>query len=80
MSKLLKTIAVIVLASQVFIGNVFAAGPDHDHGDWNTDDRNAIPFNVSNGIASNGDIWRSRKLRDIENNMYSREIVGDFWE
>jgi len=29
MSKLLKTIAVIVLASQVFIGNVFAAGPDH---------------------------------------------------
>ena len=41
---------------------VFAAGPDGDYGDWN-DSRKAWPFHPSNGLVSNGDIWRAERLR-----------------
>ena len=57
---------------------IFAAGPDGDYGDWLTD-RQATPYNATNGLASNGDIWRSRKLRDISG-RFELEIFGDFWE
>nr|HPO10431.1 prepilin-type N-terminal cleavage/methylation domain-containing protein [bacterium] len=35
---------------------IFATGPDGDHGDWGT------AYNGSNGLVSNGDVWRSRSL------------------
>ena len=57
---------------------IFAAGPDGDYGDWLTD-RQATPYNATNGLASNGDIWRSRKLRDISG-RFELEIFGDYWE
>jgi prepilin-type N-terminal cleavage/methylation domain-containing protein len=57
---------------------IFAAGPDGDYGDWRPN-RNAIPYNSSNGLASSGDIWKSRKLRDVDG-TYEHDIGGDFWE
>ena len=41
---------------------IFAAGPDHDYGDWAGDDnasvnRKAVPYRPSNGTVSNGDVW-----------------------
>jgi len=50
---------------------VFAAGPDSDHGNW------GIPYQSSNGVASIGDIWRSRKLRS---GAYEWIGKGDYWE
>lgn len=50
---------------------LFAVGPDGDHGDW------GMPYNSSNGLASNGDIWRSRPLRGDRAHYIGR---GDFWE
>ena len=41
---------------------MFAAGPDGDHGDWI--DRNAEAYNPSNGVTSNGDIWRAHVFKD----------------
>ncbi|HPA48019.1 MAG TPA: type II secretion system protein [bacterium] len=41
---------------------LFAAGPDSDYGDWN-DNRKAWPYAPSNGVASNGDIWKAMQLR-----------------
>jgi len=49
---------------------MFAAGPDHDHGDW-LDGRNAKPYMPSNGVTSNGDIWRAQVLRG---NRFFEEI------
>ncbi len=57
---------------------IFAAGPDGDYGDWYTD-RHATPYKTSNGIVSNGDVWRSRKLRDV-GGRYNEEIFGDYWD
>jgi len=37
---------------------IFAAGPDGDRGEFGT------PYNPSNGVSSDGDIWRMRSLRD----------------
>jgi prepilin-type N-terminal cleavage/methylation domain-containing protein len=41
---------------------IFAAGPDTDHGDWI--DRTAEAYNPSNGLTSNGDIWRAHVFKD----------------
>lgn len=49
---------------------IFAAGPDGDHGDW-LDGRSAKAYAPSNGINSNGDIWRAVVLRG---NRFFEEI------
>ena len=41
---------------------MFAAGPDGDHGDWI--DRKAEAYNPTNGLTSNGDVWRAHVFRD----------------
>ena len=58
---------------------IFAAGPDGDYGDWLTG-RRAIAYNSTNGIVSNGDVWRSRKLRDNYEGHGYFEIVQDYWD
>lgn len=50
---------------------VFAAGPDCDHGDWI--DRHAEPYNPSNGLVSNGDLWRAYVFRDT---YFTTEFLG----
>lgn len=50
---------------------IFAAGPDGDHGDWI--DRNAEPYNPSNGVVSNGDIWRLHIFRPT---YFNTEFLG----
>ncbi len=45
---------------------MFAAGPDHDFGDWLTN-RKATPYSPSNGVVSNGDIWKAKKLSGSTN-------------
>ena len=40
---------------------MFAAGPDADYGDW-YDGRQAKPYNPTNGVVSNGDIWKAYVL------------------
>ena len=37
-------------------GLLAACGPDSDNGDWHPDQQ-AIPYQPSNGLVSNGDIW-----------------------
>ena len=41
---------------------MFATGPDGDHGDW-FKNRKATAYQPSNGLTSNGDIWRAVHLR-----------------
>ncbi|MDX9753030.1 MAG: prepilin-type N-terminal cleavage/methylation domain-containing protein [bacterium] len=50
---------------------IFAAGPDHDHGDWI--DRNAEAYNPTNGLTSNGDIWRAHVFQDT---YFTSEFLG----
>lgn len=50
---------------------VFAAGPDGDHGDWI--DRDAEPYNPSNGVVSNGDVWR---LHVFQPTYFTDEFLG----
>jgi len=50
---------------------VFAAGPDSDHGDWI--DRKAEAYNPTNGLTSNGDIWRAHVFRD---DYFTQEFLG----
>lgn len=50
---------------------IFAAGPDHDHGDWI--DRIAEAYNPTNGLTSNGDIWRAHIFRD---DYFTKEFLG----
>ncbi|MFH1743727.1 MAG: type II secretion system protein [bacterium] len=50
---------------------MFAAGPDGDHGDWI--DRHAEAYNPSNGLTSNGDIWRAHVIRD---DYFTTEFLG----
>lgn len=54
---------------------MFAAGPDHDYGDWHTS-RVAFPYDPSNGLVSNGDIWRAKKLSGSTNPRW--EEIGLF--
>ena len=51
---------------------VFAAGPDGDHGDFGK------PYNPSNGITSDGDIWRVNILREdnYSAGYRGREVVN----
>lgn len=49
----------------------FAAGPDCDHGDWI--DRTAEAYNPSNGLVSNGDIWRAHVFKDT---YFTSEFLG----
>lgn len=58
----------------------FACGPDKDTFDWYSN-RIATPYHPSNGLASDGDIWRSRKLRirEGEGDLFMKEIMGDYW-
>jgi len=60
---------------------MFAAGPDGDSGDWITNLK-AIPYRASNGLNSDGDIWRSRKLREQpqSGNWGYFEIQQDYWD
>ena len=59
----------------------FACGPDGDTFDWYIG-RHATPYVSSNGLTSNGDVWRSRKLRirPGEGDLYQQEIFQDYWE
>ena len=50
---------------------MFGAGPDRDHGDWI--DRTATPYNVTNGLTSNGDIWRLHIFRET---FFNTEFIG----
>lgn len=50
---------------------MFAAGPDGDHGDWI--DRTAEAYNPSNGLVSNGDIWRAHVFK---NTYFTSEFLG----
>lgn len=52
---------------------IFAAGPDGDFGDWLTN-RRATPYQPSNGVASNGDIWRALPLKQGGNSQFLQEI------
>ncbi len=60
---------------------MFAAGPDGVYyGDWASTQR-VIPYQGSNGLASNGDIWRSRKLGgDQSQYPYDQEVLQDYWD
>jgi len=51
---------------------IFAAGPDGDHSEyWGP------PYNGSNGLVSDGSIWRSRVLKG---DRYNEIGASDFWE
>lgn len=50
---------------------IFAAGPDCDHGDWI--DRTAEAYNPSNGLTSNGDVWRCHVFKDT---YFTKEFLG----
>ena len=52
---------------------IFAAGPDRDHGDWI--DRNAEAYNPSNGLTSNGDVWRAHVLKG-QTDTFLKEFLG----
>lgn len=54
---------------------LFAAGPDGDTGDWYTN-RKAKPYQSSNGLISNGDVWISRKLKG---QYYDEEQLAYTW-
>ncbi len=58
----------------------FASGPDGDTFDWFIG-RHATPYNSTNGLVSNGDVWKSRKLRirPGEGDLYRAEILQDYW-
>ncbi len=51
---------------------MFAAGPDGDMCDWYTD-RRAEPYQPSNGVASNGDIWR---MHVFQNTYFTTEFMN----
>ncbi|MBN2327977.1 MAG: prepilin-type N-terminal cleavage/methylation domain-containing protein [Candidatus Omnitrophica bacterium] len=59
----------------------FACGPDGDTFDWYIG-RHATPYKASNGVVSNGDLWRSRflRVRPGEGDLYRQEISNDYWE
>ncbi len=59
----------------------FASGPDGDTFDWYIG-RHATPYKASNGLTSNGDIWRSRflRVRPGEGDLYRQEIFEDYWD
>ena len=48
----------------------FAGGPDQDNNDisWAVEAGHSVPYNPTNGLISNGDIWKSHRL----NNKSSR--------
>ncbi|MBD3266606.1 prepilin-type N-terminal cleavage/methylation domain-containing protein [bacterium] len=50
---------------------MFAGGPDGDTCDWI--DREAEPYNPSNGLTSNGDIWRAHVMKDT---YFTKEFLG----
>ncbi len=50
---------------------MFAAGPDGDHGDWI--DRTAEAYNPTNGLASNGDVWRMHIFKPT---YFNTEFMG----
>ncbi len=53
---------------------VFAAGPDGDHGDWyDSGSRNAEAYNPTNGLSSDGDIWRAYVFRP---SYFTEEFLG----
>ncbi len=56
---------------------IFAAGPDADHGDWLAN-RSAKPFHPSNGLISNGDIWKAHMLRPTEGPALFLQEIGFF--
>mgnify|MGYP006293786007 FL=1 len=58
----------------------FACGPDKDTFDWYSD-RTSTPYIPTNGLVSNGDVWKSRKLRirEGEGDLFMQEIMQDYW-
>jgi prepilin-type N-terminal cleavage/methylation domain-containing protein len=54
---------------------MFAAGPDHDYGDW-LDGRQAKPYSPTNGLVSNGDVWKAMNLKSSVNDRF--EEIGLF--
>ncbi|MBN2326773.1 MAG: prepilin-type N-terminal cleavage/methylation domain-containing protein [Candidatus Omnitrophica bacterium] len=52
---------------------MFAAGPDGDMGDWNTN-RVAYPYIPSNGVVSNGDVWKAQPLKMGGSSRFFQEI------
>lgn len=51
---------------------IFAAGPDATHGDW-LYNRQAMPYNPTNGVVSIGDIWRMHVFRPT---YFNTEFMG----
>ena len=56
-------------------GLLAAAGPDGDSGDWHPS-QNAIAYQSSNGIASNGDLWFVWKFGRKTNSEYDMYYRG----
>ena len=55
-----------------YLSMLFAAGPDGDHYDY-------IPYNPSNGVSSDGDIWRANILREHPISLgYRNRLVVSF--
>lgn len=60
------------------MGVLAAAGPDHDNGDWHPNN-NSIPYDASNGIASNGDLWYVWRFNNKPDPSYDKFFAGKNW-
>lgn len=49
-----------------------ACGPDQDEGDvcWLITQGRSVPYNASNGLVSNGDVWKSYRLKSQTDRDY----------
>lgn len=68
-------------ASKCSLMLIYAAGTDGDSGDWWNGNENApaIPYQPSNGLVSNGDIWRAFHIEgDYLYMKYGRNLVVTF--
>ncbi|MFH1740598.1 MAG: prepilin-type N-terminal cleavage/methylation domain-containing protein [bacterium] len=59
-------------------GILAAAGPDGDNGDWHPNNR-AVPFSVSNGVASNGDLWYAWRFNTRPDPSYDIYYENKYW-
>lgn len=59
-------------------GVLAAAGPDHDIGDWHPNN-NSVPYESSNGLASNGDIWYVWRFNNKPDPSYDKFFAGKSW-
>ena len=59
-------------------GILAGAGPDGDNGDWHPNNR-AIPYNSSNGLASDGDLWYAWRFNSIPDPSYDIYYQNANW-